>query len=262
MDNQGPSVNHPELSANTGSERKETPAKSSRNSRSLDNKTVGTGKRKQRRQGKESPSQKKGGSKTGPQPSNPSLNKRQRKKPKRETTEGEGATRGQGDRTPQQRPHGSSTHRSSRRGQKTATKQPVTQKQVKDKPTQQKEDQPRRAAETAQTLQLTCASRDRRPEAHPPWSTHQGWEPQERMTEQQIKPKGSGSRKAPPHCHAKSSHNGNGRTPSKGAEPSDHLQASWHRRGTENAREGRLPNLRHLRSSRAGRRRQKRSRNP
>ena len=64
MDNQGLSANHPELTANTGSERKETPAKSPRNPRSLDNKTVGKAKRKQRGQGNEHPPpppQKKGG---------------------------------------------------------------------------------------------------------------------------------------------------------------------------------------------------------
>ena len=36
---------------------------------------------------------------------------------------------------PHQRPHESSTHRSSRRGQKTVTKQPDPQEQVKDKQT-------------------------------------------------------------------------------------------------------------------------------
>ena len=165
--------------------------------------TVGTAKRKQWGQGKEIPSQKKGGSETGPQPSNPSLNKRQRKKLRRKTTEGEGATRGQGDRMQQQRPHGSSTHRSSRRGQKTATKEPVPQEQVKDKQTQQKEDQPRRAAETAQTSQLTCApdttgQKHTHPEARETkkrteHSTHRGWEPQEGMTEQQTSPKAWGA---------------------------------------------------------------------
>ena len=158
---------------------------------------------KKRGQGKESPSQKKGVSETGPQPSNPSLNKRQRKKPRRETTEGEGATKGQGDRMPQQRPHGSSTHRSSRRGQKTATKQPVPQKQVKDKQTQQKEDQPRRAAETAQTSQLTCTpdtagQKHTHPEARETkkrtgHSTHRGWEPRRGWQNNKQSPKARGA---------------------------------------------------------------------
>ena len=54
-ENQGPSANQPEPSANTGSESKETPARSPRNPRSLDNKAVRTGKQTPRGQGKESP---------------------------------------------------------------------------------------------------------------------------------------------------------------------------------------------------------------
>ena len=71
------------------------------------------------------PPEKKAGTPVGPQPTNPSPNKRQRQKPRRGTTEGEGATIGQGDRTVQQRPHQSSTHRSSRRGHRPVTTQPT-----------------------------------------------------------------------------------------------------------------------------------------
>ena len=49
---------------------------------------------------------------------------------------------------------------------------------------------------------------------------------------------------------------------SQGAEPSEHRQASRCRRSTETTRELRQPNLRHQRSSRAGRRGQKKAETP
>ena len=107
---------------------------------------------------------------------------------------------------------------------------------MKDKQRPEKEDQPRRAAETADSAANWCR-RHRRPEAYP---------------------RGMGSQKAPPHCHPKSSHNPHGSSLTQVAEPSEPLQASWRRRSTENTREGLQPNLHHQRSSRPGIRCQKR----
>ena len=87
----------------------------------------------------------------------PSLNKRQRKKTQVRTTEGEGRQEAKATESRTRGPT-STPNRSSRRGQKTATKQPGPSEQVKDKQRNQKEDEPRRAAATAPTSQLTSAA--------------------------------------------------------------------------------------------------------
>ena len=70
------------------------------------------------------------------------------------------------------------------------------------------------------------------------------------------------SQKALLHCRPKSSHNPYGSSQTQGAEPSEPLQASRCRRSTDDIREGLPPNLRHQRSSRAGRRCQKTQKPP
>ena len=142
------SANHSELPANTGSREEINPRKKSKKPKlPRQNKRVIKAKLKQQGLGKESPpppppkkKKKKNEGRIHIQDrstSNPSLNKRQRKKPRREKTEGLGATRGQGDRMPQKRPQGSPTNRSKKRVQKTATKHPAQPEQVQDKQSQQ-----------------------------------------------------------------------------------------------------------------------------
>ena len=94
----------PRATANTGNERKELQQRGQEKSRSLDNQTVGTAKRKQQGQGKESYPLKKGGTKTGPQPSYPARTNAKGRNPG-ENNSRRGVTRGQGGRMPHQRPH-------------------------------------------------------------------------------------------------------------------------------------------------------------
>ena len=124
---------------NTESERKKLQQRGQEKSRSLDNQTVGTAKRKQG-QGKESYPL----SREEPRQDR-SLPTRPEQTPKEETqartTEGEGRQEAKATECHTRDPT-STPYRSSRRGQKTVTKQPGPPEQVKDKQRNQKEDEP------------------------------------------------------------------------------------------------------------------------
>ena len=72
VDNQGLSKTTPSYQQKTGSERKNPRKEYKKNSRSLDNHTVGTAKRNNQDMGRRVPYQKKAGTQAGPQPTNPS----------------------------------------------------------------------------------------------------------------------------------------------------------------------------------------------
>ena len=123
-DNQGLTATTPSYQQKTGSERKNQRKEFKKNSRSLDNHTVGTAKRKQPGQGKESSPPKEGRNPGRTAAYQPKSNKLQRKKPSEAQEKEEGATKSQGDRTAQQRHQKSPTHRSCRWGHRPVTKPP------------------------------------------------------------------------------------------------------------------------------------------
>ena len=116
----------------TGSERKNPRKEFKKNSRSLDNHTVGTAKRKQPGQGKESSPPKEGRNPGRTAAYQPKSNKLQRKKPSEAQEKEEGATKSQGVRTAQQTPEEPNTQEL-QVGPQTCDQTTPTQEQMKDK---------------------------------------------------------------------------------------------------------------------------------
>ena len=121
-DNQGLSATTPSYQQKLEARGKNPRKEFKKNSRSLDNHTVGIAKRKQPGQGKESSPTKEGRNPDRTAAYQPKSEQTPKEETQRETREGEGATIGQGDIMAQQRPHKSPTHRSSRRGHRPGTK--------------------------------------------------------------------------------------------------------------------------------------------